>query len=111
MTKIVGTLGPKSRSVDTISACLKAGMSGNHTHTVSLSQLRLGPLLLVQLTPSFFFPFMLYNRGACSVARFDFSWGDAAYHQETLENLKLAIKATKKLCAVSHSLDCSILIP
>ncbi|OEL31809.1 Pyruvate kinase 1, cytosolic [Dichanthelium oligosanthes] len=61
MTKIVGTLGPKSRSVDTISACLKSGMS---------------------------------------VARFDFSWGDAAYHQETLENLKLAIKATKKLCAV-----------
>ncbi|WVZ54459.1 hypothetical protein U9M48_005247, partial [Paspalum notatum var. saurae] len=61
MTKIVGTLGPKSRSVDTISACLRAGMS---------------------------------------VARFDFSWGDAAYHQETLENLKLAIKSTKKLCAV-----------
>jgi pyruvate kinase len=66
MTKIVGTLGPKSRSVDTISACLKAGMS---------------------------------------VARFDFSWGDAAYHQDTLENLKLAIKSTKRLCAVSrHSL-------
>jgi hypothetical protein len=35
-----------------------------------------------------------------AVARFDFSWGDAAYHQETLENLKLAIKSTKKLCAV-----------
>nr|CBX25311.1 hypothetical_protein [Oryza brachyantha] len=59
MTKIVGTLGPKSRAVDTISACLKAGM-----------------------------------------ARFDFSWGDAEYHQETLENLKLAIKSTKKLCAM-----------
>ena len=29
------------------------------------------------------------------------SWRDAAYHQETLENLKLAIKSTKKLCAVS----------
>lgn len=29
MTKIVGTLGPKSRSVDIISGCLKAGMSGN----------------------------------------------------------------------------------
>ena len=28
MTKIVGTLGPKSRSVDAISGCLKAGMSG-----------------------------------------------------------------------------------
>ncbi|RWW55022.1 hypothetical protein BHE74_00038366 [Ensete ventricosum] len=61
MTKIVGTLGPKSRSVEVISACLNAGMS---------------------------------------VARFDFSWGDVDYHQETLENLKAAIKSTKKLCAV-----------
>ncbi|KAJ0973474.1 hypothetical protein J5N97_021433 [Dioscorea zingiberensis] len=61
MTKIVGTLGPKSRSVEMISSCLKAGMS---------------------------------------VARFDFSWGDMDYHQETLENLKNAIKHTKKLCAV-----------
>ncbi|XP_031381764.1 pyruvate kinase 1, cytosolic-like isoform X1 [Punica granatum] len=61
MTKIVGTLGPKSRSVEIISGCLKAGMS---------------------------------------VARFDFSWGDPAYHQETLENLKAAIKSTKNLCAV-----------
>ncbi|KAH6804078.1 Pyruvate kinase family protein [Perilla frutescens var. frutescens] len=61
MTKIVGTLGPNSRSVEIISGCLKAGMS---------------------------------------VARFDFSWGDAKYHQETLENLSVAIRATKKLCAV-----------
>ncbi|MCD7454039.1 hypothetical protein HAX54_023306 [Datura stramonium] len=61
MTKIVGTLGPKSRSVEVISACLKAGMS---------------------------------------VARFDFSLGDPAYHQETLDNLKGAIKSTKKFCAV-----------
>ncbi|CAI9091250.1 OLC1v1026222C4 [Oldenlandia corymbosa var. corymbosa] len=61
MTKIVGTLGPKSRSVEIISGCLKAGMS---------------------------------------VARFDFSWGAAEFHQETLENLKVAIKSTKKLCAV-----------
>lgn len=35
------------------------------------------------------------------VARFDFSWGDAEFHQETLENLKMAIKSTQKLCAVS----------
>ncbi|KAJ6358039.1 hypothetical protein OIU78_005796 [Salix suchowensis] len=35
-----------------------------------------------------------------SVAQFDFSWGDAEYHQETLENLKAAVKSTKKLCAV-----------
>ncbi|XP_042499810.1 pyruvate kinase 1, cytosolic-like [Macadamia integrifolia] len=61
MTKIVGTLGPKSRSVEVISGCLKAGMS---------------------------------------VARFDFSWGDCDYHQETLEYLKAAVKSTKKLCAV-----------
>ncbi|KAG8390848.1 hypothetical protein BUALT_Bualt01G0126100 [Buddleja alternifolia] len=59
VTKIWGTLDPRSRSVEVISDCLKAGMS---------------------------------------VARFDFSWYDAAYHQETLENLKTAIKSTKKLC-------------
>ncbi|KAL4033512.1 hypothetical protein IC575_006605 [Cucumis melo] len=35
-----------------------------------------------------------------SVARFDFSWGSSDYHQETLENLKMAVKSTKKLCAV-----------
>lgn len=35
-----------------------------------------------------------------AVARFDFSWGNPEYHQETLENLKAAIKSTKKLCAV-----------
>ncbi|XP_057798832.1 pyruvate kinase 2, cytosolic-like [Salvia miltiorrhiza] len=61
MTKIVGTLGPNSRSVEVISGCLKAGMS---------------------------------------VARFDFSFGDAKFHQETLENLSMAVKATKKLCGV-----------
>ncbi|XP_021865530.1 pyruvate kinase 1, cytosolic [Spinacia oleracea] len=61
MTKIVGTLGPRSQSVDVISSLLKAGMS---------------------------------------VARFDFSWGDADTHRQTLENLKAAVKSTKKLCAV-----------
>nr|AMN88616.1 pyruvate kinase [Diospyros kaki] len=61
MTKIVGTLGPRSRSVEIISGCLHAGMS---------------------------------------VSRFDFSWGDADYHQETLENLRAAVKSTTKLCAV-----------
>ncbi|THG03756.1 hypothetical protein TEA_021350 [Camellia sinensis var. sinensis] len=59
-TKIVGTLGPRSRSVEVISGCLKAGMS---------------------------------------VARFDFSLGDPEYHQETLENLRAAVKTTYKLCA------------
>ncbi|XP_047967333.1 pyruvate kinase 2, cytosolic-like [Salvia hispanica] len=61
MTKIVGTLGPNSRSVEVIAGCLKAGMS---------------------------------------VARFDFSFGDAKFHQDTLENLSMAIKATQKLCGV-----------
>ncbi|KAI7752222.1 hypothetical protein M8C21_023143 [Ambrosia artemisiifolia] len=35
-----------------------------------------------------------------TVARFDFSWGDSATHQETLDNLRAAVKSTKKLCAV-----------
>uniref|UniRef100_A0A1D1YGS9 Pyruvate kinase n=1 Tax=Anthurium amnicola TaxID=1678845 RepID=A0A1D1YGS9_9ARAE len=61
LTKIVGTLGPKSRSIEVIEACLTAGMS---------------------------------------VARFDISWLDADYHQETLDNLRKAAKNVKKLCAV-----------
>lgn len=61
LTKIIGTLGPKSRSVENIESMLRAGMS---------------------------------------VARFDFSWGDEQYHQETLENLKQAVKNTQRLCAV-----------
>ncbi|MBA0665148.1 hypothetical protein Goklo_005053, partial [Gossypium klotzschianum] len=69
MTKIVGTLGPKSRSVEIISDCLKAGMSDDY---------------------------VLFS----SVARFDFSWGDIEFHQETLENLKTAVKSTRKLCAI-----------
>uniref|UniRef100_A0A7N0TUK2 Pyruvate kinase n=2 Tax=Kalanchoe fedtschenkoi TaxID=63787 RepID=A0A7N0TUK2_KALFE len=61
LTKIVGTLGPKSCSVEIIEACLKAGMS---------------------------------------VARFDFSWLDGEYHQKTLDNLRMAVKKSGKLCAV-----------
>ncbi|KAI0494386.1 hypothetical protein KFK09_024520 [Dendrobium nobile] len=61
LTKIVGTLGPKSRSIEVIEGCLLAGMS---------------------------------------VARFDFSWLSADYHQETLDNLKTAMKNVNKLCAV-----------
>ncbi|WVY97410.1 hypothetical protein V8G54_029561 [Vigna mungo] len=34
------------------------------------------------------------------MTRFDFSWDDPEYHQETLENLRTAIKSTRKLCAV-----------
>ncbi|THU49857.1 hypothetical protein C4D60_Mb06t13980 [Musa balbisiana] len=80
MTKIVGTLGPKSRSVEVISACLKAGMSGTPHRSVSFQSADW--VLLV------------------TVARFDFSWGDVDYHQETLQNLKTAIKSTQKLCAI-----------
>ncbi|XP_058205662.1 pyruvate kinase 2, cytosolic-like [Rhododendron vialii] len=61
LTKVVGTLGPNSRSVEVIEACLEAGMS---------------------------------------VARFDFSWLDENYHQETLDNLRVAVKNVKRLCAV-----------
>ena len=31
-----------------------------------------------------------------AVARFDFSWGDADYHQETLGNLKADVKSTSQ---------------
>lgn len=61
LTKIVGTLGPNSRSIEIIEACLDAGMS---------------------------------------VARFDFSWLDDKYHQETLDNLRIAVKNKKRLCAL-----------
>ncbi|KAM0844354.1 hypothetical protein ACQ4PT_057097 [Festuca glaucescens] len=61
LTKIVGTLGPRSRSVEVIEECLTAGMS---------------------------------------VARFDFSWKDATYHQETLDNLRKAAQNVKKLCPI-----------
>ncbi|KAL8142983.1 hypothetical protein V2J09_016015 [Rumex salicifolius] len=61
LTKVVVTLGPKSQSVDTIEACLNAGMS---------------------------------------VARFDFSSLDGNFHQKTLDNLKVAMRKSNKLCAV-----------
>lgn len=61
LTKIVGTLGPQSRSFEILEACLNAGMT---------------------------------------VARFDFSWLDGDYHQETLDNLRIAVKRAKKQCAV-----------
>ncbi|CAD7705116.1 unnamed protein product [Ostreobium quekettii] len=35
-----------------------------------------------------------------SVARIDFSWGSQEYHQETLENLRQAVRQTKKRCGV-----------
>lgn len=40
----------------------------------------------------------LLKAGMC-VARFDFSWNDAAYHSETLANLREAMQRTSKLCA------------
>jgi pyruvate kinase len=39
-------------------------------------------------------------KAGMSVARFDFTWGDDSFHQETLDNLKIAVKITKRLCAI-----------
>lgn len=89
MTKIVGTLGPRSRSVEVISSCLKAGMSGDWIEFSAFSF-----FLSIDFLSS-------YDVCSLSVARFDFSWGDAENHQETLENVRTAIKSTKRLCAVS----------
>jgi hypothetical protein len=50
MTKIVGTLGPKSRSVDTISSCLKAGMSGNFSLSCLLLSLSMAISCLSRTT-------------------------------------------------------------
>lgn len=60
-TKIVCTLGPKSRDVPIIESLLRAGMS---------------------------------------VARFNFSHGSHEYHQETLDNLRIAQQNTQIMCAV-----------
>lgn len=53
LTKIVGTLGPKSRSVEVISGCLKAGMSGNSDYFTVWDVILLGALSLV-IDVSFF---------------------------------------------------------
>ena len=34
------------------------------------------------------------------IARFDFTWGSPAYHQETLDVLRAAMKRTGVVCAV-----------
>ncbi|XP_002983872.2 pyruvate kinase, cytosolic isozyme isoform X1 [Selaginella moellendorffii] len=60
-TKIVCTLGPKSREVPMLEKLLRAGMS---------------------------------------VARFNFSHGSHDYHQQTLENLRIAMNNTQIMCAV-----------
>ncbi|KAJ7513362.1 hypothetical protein O6H91_24G002800 [Diphasiastrum complanatum] len=60
-TKIVCTLGPKSRDVPILEKLLEAGMN---------------------------------------VARFNFSHGTHEYHQETLDNLRIAMENTKIMCAV-----------
>ncbi|CAI5463864.1 unnamed protein product [Closterium sp. Yama58-4] len=66
LTKVVGTVGGTSRSVEALEALLLAGMT---------------------------------------VARFDFSHGDAEYHQQTLDNLRIAMRRTKKLCAAVRAGD------
>jgi pyruvate kinase len=60
-TKIVCTLGPKSREVPIIERLLRAGMS---------------------------------------ISRFNFSHGSHEYHQETLDNLRIAQHNTQIMCAV-----------
>jgi len=60
-TKIICTLGPKSRDIPMLEKLLRAGMN---------------------------------------VARFNFSHGTYEYHQETLENLKVAMYNTQIMCGI-----------
>lgn len=48
-------------------------------------------------------------RAGMNVARFNFSHGDHAYHQETLNNLRTAMNNTSILCAVM--LDTKVFFP
>lgn len=99
MTKIMATLGPRSRSVDTIEACLKAGMSGKFQcgSLVSFKYAsRISLLRCFLLTFSFCI---------AAVARFDFSCLGSDYHQETIDNLRIATRKANKLCAVSKYID------
>ncbi|KAK6156313.1 hypothetical protein DH2020_010561 [Rehmannia glutinosa] len=50
MTKIVGTLGPNSRSVEVISGCLKAGMSGDLLNSFSFLEMFVFSLILLSYT-------------------------------------------------------------
>ncbi|KAG6412742.1 hypothetical protein SASPL_125428 [Salvia splendens] len=112
MTKIVGTLGPNSRSVEVISGCLKAGMSGGwagERGRVRLKSRCLSCCLHWQCADACggngvgWVGWGVVCIGSVigfSIARFDFSFGDAKFHQDTLENLSMAIKATQKLCGV-----------
>lgn len=95
LTKIVGTLGPNSHSVEVIEECLTAGMSGLTTTSYVVT----GFSAICydnddELMRSVYFSFF-------AVARFDFSWMDATDHQETLDNLRKAAQNLKKLCPVS----------
>lgn len=69
LTKVVCTIGGKSRTVAELQALLEAGMS---------------------------------------VARFDFSFGDHAYHSQTLNNLRRAMKITGRNCATMLGKFCPV---
>lgn len=82
MTKIIGTLGFHSRSVDAIFGCLNVGM-------------------FVSLIESFlqFYLFSSWDGANFLIgsARFYFLWHGEEYHRKTLKILKDAIKSSKKL--------------
>ena len=44
----------------------------------------------------------LHLPGILQVARFDFTWGTAAYHQESVDNLHTAMNNVKIPCAIMY---------
>lgn len=50
-------------------------------------------------------------RAGMNVARFNFSHGTHEYHQETLNNLRVAMQNTQILCAVMLDTKVSLFVP
>lgn len=85
LRQVVCTLGPASRSVETMEELLRAGERRGGGRT--------------ELQRKISDPRPVVPPGM-SVARFNFSHGSHEYHQETLNNLRQAMKNTRIMCAV-----------
>ncbi|CAI7908348.1 unnamed protein product, partial [Closterium sp. NIES-54] len=99
LTKIVATVGGTSQSVEVLEGLLEAGMNGTDL-SLRTAIVPSPPCWLCQGSSSRSLSPRVALIPVLAVARFDFSHGDSDYHQTTLDNLRAAMRKTKKLCAV-----------